>query len=122
VSAGSPQVRAAALIRADIRKAVEDEALGVLPPGISFSVRAADFATAPGVTITIYGDGEWIFAGPQRTHLTAECAALRRKLTKIAGRHWQPPEGGFSDVDVIGGAGGGGRARGSISGHPKRKD
>jgi hypothetical protein len=150
MSAGSPAVQAAALIRAGIRAAVEDGSLGLLPPGISFSVRASNFATAPGVTVTVYGaPGEWAFTGPQREALTPECDALRRKLLAIAGRHWQPDvPGGFTDVQVIGRRDfldlidaeiaqitpaeieerltqtlrRAGYAHGDIPGHPKRKD
>jgi hypothetical protein len=123
-----PPTFAAALIRADIRKAAEDRALGELPAGISFSVRANDLRTTPGVTITVYHRAPG-WGG------TDEFAALRVKLTEIAARRWQPPAGGFTDVRLVGGAVmdpeltdaerqiiGLPSARGSIPGHPKRKD
>jgi len=143
VSARSVTVRAAALIRADIRKAAEDEALGELPQGISFSVRAYPFATSPGVRITVYGT-------PLGHADTGEGGELRRKLKEIAGRHWHPPEGGFTDVEMLSARGRdilddihaevaqitdehiegrlqetlkrAGYAHGDIPGHPKRKD
>lgn len=128
MSAGSPQVRAAALIRADIRKAVEDEALGVLPPGISFSASANDLRATPGVTITVYRGGG--FGAGEQT-LNEAGAELRRKLLEIAGRHWQPPAPGFTDVRFTGlnppdeettRVTGPPTARGRIPGHPRRKD
>jgi hypothetical protein len=144
VTAGSPQVRAAALIRADIRKAVEDGAVGELPQGISFSVRANDLRLTLGVTITVYGT-------PLGHADTGEGGELRRKLIEIAGRHWQPPAPGFTDVEMLSGRGRdilddiadetaqmitddhieerlqetlrrAGYARGDIPGRPKRKD
>jgi hypothetical protein len=136
VTAGSPPVRAAALIRADIRAAAQDRALGEFPAGISFSVSASTAATAPGVTVTVYGaPGEWAFTGTGTgagRPLSPECDALRRKLTEIAGRHWQPAvPGGFTDVQVLGPYAvsddleeltGPPAARGDIPGHPKRRD
>lgn len=134
MTAGSPPVRAAALIRADVRAAAQDRALGVFPAGISFSVSASTAATAPGVTVTVYGaPGEWAFTGTgARRPLSPECDALRRKLTEIAGRHWQPPvPGGFTDVQVLRmntvsddleEITGPPAARGDIPGHPKRRD
>lgn len=129
MSAGSPAVQAAALIRADIRAAVQNGTLGVLPPGISFSVSACNLATMPGVTVTVYGAGVY-GAGGQAVNEAG--AALRRKLLEIAGRHWQPAvSGGFTDVKFIGleppdeeavRVTGPPTARGSIPGHPKRKD
>ena len=96
MTAGSPQVLAARLIRADIRKAVNDGALGELPDGISFSVRAYPFATSPGVGITVYGaPGGW--------RGTGECDALIAALAGIGRRHWNPPAPGFTDVQVRGG-------------------
>ena len=142
MSAGSPQVRAAALIRAGIRQAAEDEALGDLPDGISFSVRANDLRTMPGVTVTVYG-------APLGWSDTGEGGVLRGRLLEIAGRHWQAPAGGFTDVEMISRRGRdilddiheqvaqitdehieerlretlrrGGHARGDIPGHPKRR-
>jgi hypothetical protein len=128
MSAGSPQTRAAALIRADIRRAAEDGTLGELPDGISFSVRANDLRATPGVTITVYRRAPgWADTG--------EYAALREKLTEIAARHWQPAGQGFTDVRLVGGTVmdaeltdaerqiiGLPSARGPIPGHPRRKD
>lgn len=95
MTAGSPPVLAAKLIRADIRKAAEDGALGELPDGISFSVRAYNFATAPGVGITIYGASDgWRGSG--------DCDALCLKLAEISLRHWNPAPPGFTDVKALG--------------------
>jgi hypothetical protein len=96
MTAGSPQVRAAALIRADIRRAVEDGALGELPDGISFSVGANNLRATPGVIVSVY------YLSPGWGS-TGEYAALRQRLMEIAGRHWQPPvPGGFTDVILRG--------------------
>jgi hypothetical protein len=141
MTAGSPPVRAAALIRASIRAAVEAGTLGVLPDWISFSVRGHDFATGPGVTITLYG-------APDGWRATSACEALAGKLREIAALHWQPPApDGFTYVDVLGRPDDldiiaaetaqitdehieerlretlarAGMARGDIPGHPKKK-
>jgi hypothetical protein len=128
MSAGSRAVQAAKQaaqpIRAGIRAAVQDGSLGVLPPGISFSVSATDLRTMPGVIITVY-------VGPAPTGTDIyEVTPLRRELLKIAGRHWQPAAfpGGFTDVRFHGlnppdeetvRLYGPPSARGNISGKPK---
>jgi hypothetical protein len=126
MTAGSPQVLAAALIRADIRKAAAGGALGEIPAGISLSVSANNLRTAPGVTITVYGARAYRADG--RT-VNEAGAALRAELLKIAGRHWQPAPGGFTDVQFTGleppdeettGITGPPAAHGDISGRPRR--
>jgi len=119
VSAGSPPVQAARLIRAGIRKAVEEGALGVLPPGVSFSVRGFNFATSPGVGITIYGV-------PAKWPETSACDELRGKLMEIAARYWQPADPGWTEVNMISAGtrqrdepGPAGLARGDIPGRPR---
>jgi hypothetical protein len=128
VSVGSRAVQAAKQaaqpIRAGIRAAVRDGTLGDLPLGISFSVRASDLRTMPGVTITVYGAracGGDIY----------EVTPLRRELLKIANRHWRPAAfpGGFTDVRFHGlnppdeetvRLYGPPSARGNISGNPEK--
>jgi hypothetical protein len=120
---------AAALIRADIRAAVEDGVLGVLPDGISFSVRASTLASGPRVRIAVYGAGAYSAGGRA---VTPAGAALSRELTEIAGRRIRDevtPDG-FAAVEFVGlippdeettQLVGPPTARGDIPGHPKRK-
>jgi hypothetical protein len=69
---------------------------------------------------------------PGRTGRTSPPGATHcgGKLLEIVARHWQPPEGGFADVKVLGRNAvpdaldeitGPPTARGDIPGHPKKR-